>query len=277
MAQICKVCRHPQLDSINRAILSGDAHLAIAKRYGLNHTNIGNHAAKHLPKRLATNYEKRQQGELDELREGIAGLLQKVDYIMERNIEKGTQSADLIALRAICEKTRVYQLLSTTATELYKLKLLEFEVMQEKHQREDDVKTSKFWHEHTDYLSKEEQGVLLSILSKAIDKDTYQDALKDIRPAPAEELPVKRKPGRPRKRREEEEPDVNINDGNIQKPEQETESEQDALNRLNLQKEDDTPARSRNTIASVETDDDATKARVKRELRNIPPGGGRPV
>jgi hypothetical protein len=50
--QRCSVCKHPQRAAINRAILAGQSHRAIAKKYGMGKQTVSRHWRVHLPETL---------------------------------------------------------------------------------------------------------------------------------------------------------------------------------------------------------------------------------
>ena len=60
MGQKCRVCSHPNLLEINKAILAGEPNTRIGKRFDLNWQSVRNHALKHLPKRMVLPLRKRR-------------------------------------------------------------------------------------------------------------------------------------------------------------------------------------------------------------------------
>ena len=49
MARPCTVCRHPEREAIDKAIVGGEAFRNVAERFGTSVASLSRHRAKHLP------------------------------------------------------------------------------------------------------------------------------------------------------------------------------------------------------------------------------------
>lgn len=52
MAMKCSVCGHPELEAINKALVSGQSNRSVAAKYNLSVTSVRRHKENHLPKSL---------------------------------------------------------------------------------------------------------------------------------------------------------------------------------------------------------------------------------
>lgn len=53
MPQRCQVCIHPQVADVNDAVIAGEPHTAVAKRFGVSRFSIRRHAVRHVPVLMA--------------------------------------------------------------------------------------------------------------------------------------------------------------------------------------------------------------------------------
>ena len=98
MPRTCTLCRHPQRDQLDRALLAGDSYRHIASQYGTSTGALQRHKAEHLPETLVKAHEAQEVGRAD-------SLLAQV-FRQEALFDELDQSAKVIQERAIGEKDR---------------------------------------------------------------------------------------------------------------------------------------------------------------------------
>jgi transposase len=64
MPRRCTVCDHPEIHSIDQALVSGESYRSVAKRFGLSESAVYRHKTEHLPAHLlkAREVEERSTG-----------------------------------------------------------------------------------------------------------------------------------------------------------------------------------------------------------------------
>ncbi|MBN1460971.1 MAG: hypothetical protein JXA57_15675 [Armatimonadetes bacterium] len=77
MARKCTICEHPERDSIDAALVTGEPMTVIAERYGVGKDAVRRHKLRHLSPALAGMM---QQAQLDRR----ASLLERIETLIER-------------------------------------------------------------------------------------------------------------------------------------------------------------------------------------------------
>jgi hypothetical protein len=98
MPRTCTLCKHPQRDSIDRALLAGDSYRHIAARFDTSTGALQRHKADHLPKTLVKAHEARVVARADSLLDQV--------FRQEALFDELDQTAKVIQESAIGEKDR---------------------------------------------------------------------------------------------------------------------------------------------------------------------------
>ena len=96
MANTCTVCRHPEREAIDRAIISSEPERTIANRYGVTKAALHRHKVGHLPPLLAKAHDAAEVFSADALTNQITGLLSRGFTILDR-AETGDSITDMCA------------------------------------------------------------------------------------------------------------------------------------------------------------------------------------
>jgi hypothetical protein len=116
MARTCSVCAHPERESIDRALVSGESCSALAARYStVGRMALQRHKDKHIPETLAMAQEAAEVADAD-------GLLDQVKELQRRTLailDRAEQANDLrTALSAIGQARGNLELLARLLGEL---------------------------------------------------------------------------------------------------------------------------------------------------------------
>lgn len=104
MGRPCTVCRHPEIDEINKQILTGETHTELGKRYDLARRAISRHAANHLPLDIVAVTSRPIS--VDSVMTEMNGLLSRAN---ELELDAMDDEKPALQLRAIREQTRIIE------------------------------------------------------------------------------------------------------------------------------------------------------------------------
>ena len=99
MAGKCSICKHPEVDAINKALVDGVGISDMVRQYGFSRDTFYRHKNRHLPQALLKAQEVKEVAVADNLLEQVKGLQAKTLGILNRHEGKN----DRIALSAIRE------------------------------------------------------------------------------------------------------------------------------------------------------------------------------
>jgi hypothetical protein len=106
MPRTCKICNHPERESIERALIAGEPYRNIAERYGTSTTSLYRHGVDHLAAGIACAHEAqtvaRAGSLLEELRRGAARTEQlygAMEVILQRALKAGDLKTALEAIK----------------------------------------------------------------------------------------------------------------------------------------------------------------------------------
>lgn len=115
MTQVCKVCRHPQRDEIDAALVAGDSQRNIAGRFSLSLSAVNRHKESHLPAAMALAKQASEVARGDSLVDQVKSLQRRTESILD----KAEHANDLrTALAAIRELRGTLELLARLQGEL---------------------------------------------------------------------------------------------------------------------------------------------------------------
>lgn len=125
MAQVCKVCSHPNRYEIDAELASGRASVgSIAKRFGVPVQSAHRHKAKHLPKLLTSLTTEVEAFKASEVLGQVVGLyersLELLSLAESRLLSDHRPSALSAAVRAIREARQTVELMSNLSIEMQK-------------------------------------------------------------------------------------------------------------------------------------------------------------
>jgi len=104
MARPCSVCNHPEVDQINRLILSGEMSFRkIAERFGISTTAVYRHGQEHIPIQATKASEAVEVAKADDLLSDIISLKTRGLSLLDQAEETGDLKTAVSALRAIRE------------------------------------------------------------------------------------------------------------------------------------------------------------------------------
>lgn len=137
MAQICKICSHPDRLKIDQAIVSGTSLKEISRRFNVTYDSLYRHAQDHLTRQLTKAWQIKSLHEDNKLIEKIDSIISRAEVIFQRNFDAGKDS---VALKAISEVRTTIELLSKISYQAHQAKMAEQELLmqQEKQQSSDD-------------------------------------------------------------------------------------------------------------------------------------------
>ncbi len=98
MPRTCTICRHPERQEIEIALLKGEAYRTIADRTGTRKTSLLRHRREHLPAKLARAAEGKDTMEGHELLDRLDALVRETQAILHE--ARGSKDNEL-ALKAI--------------------------------------------------------------------------------------------------------------------------------------------------------------------------------
>ena len=113
MPRTCNVCKHPERETIERALVNGEAYRSIAARFGTSTTSLHRHRVDHLAAEIARAHEAqtvaRADSLLDEVRTGgdrAERLYAAAEGILVRALEVKDLKTALQAIRAAVDVMR---------------------------------------------------------------------------------------------------------------------------------------------------------------------------
>jgi hypothetical protein len=115
MARTCTICNHSFCNEINQAIVNGQTHRAIARRFAVSKAAIQRHAKNHIPKHLAKAVNAKEIQDADSIVDSIIHLETSTRRIQE---SAETHKDFKIALAAIREQSRLLELKARLLGEL---------------------------------------------------------------------------------------------------------------------------------------------------------------
>jgi transposase-like protein len=115
MPRRCTVCDHPEIHSIDQALVSGAPYRSVAKRFGLSESAVYRHKTEHLPAHLLKAREVEEVAQADDLLEQVRNLQAHALHILERAEKAGDLRT---ALAAISQARGNLELLGKLAGEL---------------------------------------------------------------------------------------------------------------------------------------------------------------
>ena len=116
MPRRCTVCAHPELEAINRALVSGEPYRSVANRYeSLSQAAVQRHQENHIPATLAKAREAEEVAHADDLLSDVRSLQARTLAILEAAEETREHR---IALAAIREARSNLELLAKLLGEL---------------------------------------------------------------------------------------------------------------------------------------------------------------
>ena len=115
MPMTCTICRHPEREAIDAALVAGESLRDIAGRTGTSRSALARHKAEHLPASLALAKDAEEVAHGD----GLLARLRGLESDAARIGRKAERVSDFsAALAAIREQTRLITLLLEVAGEL---------------------------------------------------------------------------------------------------------------------------------------------------------------
>lgn len=115
MPRACTVCRHPERDAVEAALIRGEANRAVAARFGLSPQAIRRHKQGHLLPALAAAEAARRTADAAELIADLHRLREDAARIAVKAEEAKSYPAACSALR---EQARIIEILLKVAGEL---------------------------------------------------------------------------------------------------------------------------------------------------------------
>jgi hypothetical protein len=96
----CTICAHEDLETINKALVSGEPYRSVANRYeSLSQAAVQRHQENHLPATLAKAKEAEQVAHADDLLEDLKGLQGRTLTILEAAEGANQHRTALAAIR----------------------------------------------------------------------------------------------------------------------------------------------------------------------------------
>lgn len=115
MPMRCSVCRHPEREAIDAALVAGEPFRNIAQRHGLDHTAIFRHNQEHLPEAMV----RAQAAQATAHGDNLLAQLEALSTDARRIRDKAESAGDLkTALAGIRELTRLMELTAKLRGEL---------------------------------------------------------------------------------------------------------------------------------------------------------------
>lgn len=100
MPRRCTVCAHPEVEEINRALVTGEPYRSVANRYeSLSQAAVQRHQENHLPATLARAKEAEEASRADELLRQVRALQSKTLSILLKAEGTGDLRTALGAIR----------------------------------------------------------------------------------------------------------------------------------------------------------------------------------
>ena len=108
MPQVCKVCSHTDTEKIDRAIVEGQPHTRIAKRYGLHHLAIRRHSENHLPAKLVRHVSRKEREHTQDLFANIQNALDEANTILQEARDQKQNRLSLDAIKTILSANELF-------------------------------------------------------------------------------------------------------------------------------------------------------------------------
>jgi len=100
MPRRCTVCVHPERESIDKALITGDsAFLALSALFGVSDSALRRHAKKHLPATLAQAQDAAEVAQADDLLGQVKELRDKAYGVLSKAEAAGDLRTALAAIR----------------------------------------------------------------------------------------------------------------------------------------------------------------------------------
>ena len=115
MGKTCKVCSHPQVDEINRLLISSRNISELSRRFGVPWDSLKRHRELHLPVKLAKAQKAVEVAQAGSLLEQVQSLQRKALSILNKAEAAGQLS---VALAGIREARSCLELLAKLEGEL---------------------------------------------------------------------------------------------------------------------------------------------------------------
>lgn len=115
MPRICTICSHPELETINKALVGEASNRSIASLYDASEAAVRRHRTNHLPAKLVMAEKAEEVAEADELLDQVQDLQTRTLSILE---EAETTKQYRTALSAIREARSNLELLAKLLGEL---------------------------------------------------------------------------------------------------------------------------------------------------------------
>lgn len=112
----CKVCSHPERPEIDEALAAGQAHRAIARRFGVTRDSIDRHAANHLTPALVRLRERREERGAARVVDRVSRLANRLEAMLDGLEEQGAAQGPM--LQTIRELRPSLELLAKLTGEL---------------------------------------------------------------------------------------------------------------------------------------------------------------
>jgi len=97
----CTVCQHPDVDSINLALVSGQSNRSLAAQYNLAITSIRRHKANHIPEHMSKAKEIEVIASATTLVDQTRGLLKLAQEITDESRSEGDHRTALMGIARI--------------------------------------------------------------------------------------------------------------------------------------------------------------------------------
>jgi hypothetical protein len=98
MPRVCTVCRHPDCDTIDAALVAGTTFRSIAIRFDLSEGALKRHKAEHLPAALAAAQAAAEVAHGDDLLAQLRALQETTLRLLERAESAGKLTAAVLAV-----------------------------------------------------------------------------------------------------------------------------------------------------------------------------------
>jgi hypothetical protein len=106
MPRTCKICNHSQRETIERALVNGEAYRNIAARYGTSTTSLHRHRVDHLAAGIARAHEAQAVTRADSLLEEVLTGIDRAErlygtteVILQRALKAGDLKTALLSIK----------------------------------------------------------------------------------------------------------------------------------------------------------------------------------
>jgi hypothetical protein len=108
MTRVCTVCKHKQLEEINKQLLNGTPYRDIAKHFELSSTSLHRHKERHIPTELSKAKEAREVAQADGLLDQVRNLRQKALNLLHQAETSNDLRAAGIFLKELREQIKLW-------------------------------------------------------------------------------------------------------------------------------------------------------------------------